>query len=61
MTPLPPDIFTALSRYLEEYHWNWLVARKVINWLFDARYTRAELQDLYRRSKCRTRYYRQQR
>ena len=50
-TVLDEYILPILIRYIDEYHWNWNIAMRVINLYHGTEYTRKELQALYQRDK----------
>lgn len=47
MEALPSRIVSALSRFVEDYGWNWCVARKIVNYYYGKQFTRLDLQKRY--------------
>ena len=43
-------IYTALTRYIDEYGWSWRLTCRPINCTFHAEYTEAQLKELYKKN-----------
>lgn len=50
-TVLDEYILPVLIRYIDEYHWNWNIAMRIINLYHGTEYTQKELRVLYRAKK----------
>lgn len=44
-------IFPTLVRYIDQYHWSWNNARRLINLYYEADYTKKQLKKLYQQAK----------
>lgn len=51
MEALPSEMTVALTRFLDDYGWNWCVARKIVNYYYGEQFTQETLQKRYKYSK----------
>ncbi len=46
------DIISRIKRYVDEYRWDWIVVKQVVNNYYGTQYTVAQIRKIYESNEC---------